>query len=265
MNPKKIVSLSNIIGIVSILLLVYWVFIFVSMEVFGFRVFRENMTQTFYLSIFGIISLMSGALIINIMFNLTRIAQKHNNDPADDSGRRRWPAVLFVLSFPLVFLLLFAGDRLTSVKKERMLVRSASSLLTDQSVNIDAIVDYTFSVQWIRRVNDSLALMSKTDSNYNSVSVIVRDSINSTPVYLVFGSDAFFLKNEKQLLKKRDFMLKTNIEERAYLEKVFGEKNAERRFSSSDGNYELYYPVIIKGRAVVFYFSDSQRYGKIGS
>jgi len=28
MNPKKLVRLSNIIGIISIMLLVYWVFIF---------------------------------------------------------------------------------------------------------------------------------------------------------------------------------------------------------------------------------------------
>jgi hypothetical protein len=83
MNNKALVRLSNIIGIISILLLVYWVFVFISIQVFGFKVFRENLTETFYLSVLGILALMFGALIINVMFNLTRIAEKLNQDNVD--------------------------------------------------------------------------------------------------------------------------------------------------------------------------------------
>ena len=42
MKEKKIVSLSNILGIVSIFLLIYWVFTFITMEVFGLKVFRDG-------------------------------------------------------------------------------------------------------------------------------------------------------------------------------------------------------------------------------
>ncbi len=70
MNPKQLVRLSNIIGIISIVLLIYWVFIFITIEVFGLKVFRENLTETFYMSVLGILALMTGALIINIMFNI---------------------------------------------------------------------------------------------------------------------------------------------------------------------------------------------------
>ncbi len=56
MNPKQLVKLSNVIGIVSILLLMYWIFIFITIEVFGLKVFRENMTETFYMSVFGIVA-----------------------------------------------------------------------------------------------------------------------------------------------------------------------------------------------------------------
>jgi hypothetical protein len=89
MNNKTLVRLSNIIGIVSIILLVYWVFVFVSIEVFGLKVFRENMTETFYLSVVGILALMLGALIINVMFNLTRIAEKHYQDFKNDFKKIR--------------------------------------------------------------------------------------------------------------------------------------------------------------------------------
>src|SRR6056297_2504334 len=114
MNPKRLVKLSNIIGIISIILLVYWVFIFMTVEVFGLKVFKENITETFYMSILGILSLMFGALIINIMFNLTRIAQKHNVDNETiNSTKRRVSTILLIVSFPLIFGLLFGGDYLS--------------------------------------------------------------------------------------------------------------------------------------------------------
>ena len=116
MNPKQLVKLSNSIGITSIILLIYWVFIFITIEVFGLKIFRENLTETFYLSIVGILALMAGALIVNIMFNLTRIAQKHNQDESiSKSGKRM--GLIFLLSLPAIFLALFAGDYLTSKKK----------------------------------------------------------------------------------------------------------------------------------------------------
>ena len=37
---RKLVKVSNIIGIISIVLLVYWVFAFMLIEVFGLKVFR---------------------------------------------------------------------------------------------------------------------------------------------------------------------------------------------------------------------------------
>src|SRR6188768_3258040 len=134
MNAKQMVKLSNIIGITSILLLVYWVFTFILIQVFGLKVFRENMTETFYMSVLGILALMLGALIINVMFNLTRIAQKHNQDETSNSKaapkRTGWA---FALSFPIVFGLLFGGDYLTSKKKERLLILSAQSIIQDNT------------------------------------------------------------------------------------------------------------------------------------
>jgi hypothetical protein len=53
--------------------------------------------------------------------------------------------------------------------------------------------------------------------------------------------------------------------ERDYLNKVFNENFNEIRFSASDGNYQLYYPYSKDGKRIVLYFSDYQRYGKLGS
>lgn len=64
---------------------------------------------------------------------------------------------------------------------------------------------------------------------------------------------------------KKDFILKTTKVEREYLDKVFFKNLDEVRFSASDGRYELFYPYINDGKRIVLYFSDYQRYGKIGS
>lgn len=76
MNAKKLVKATNIVGMVAVVLLVYWVFVLILSNVFGLKVFREYITEIFLMSILGIFAVMAGALILNIMLNLTRIAGK---------------------------------------------------------------------------------------------------------------------------------------------------------------------------------------------
>ncbi|TPG31813.1 peptidase [Flavobacterium pectinovorum] len=264
MNAKQIVRLSNIIGITSILLLVYWVFTFIMIQVFGLKVFRENMTETFYLSVLGILALMVGSLIVNLMFNLTRIAEKHNLDAVNNkSNKMRFITLLLI--FPLIALILFGGDYLTSAKKEKMLVESAKSIIETNKANSDKLVNYTFSENYIKETSEILEILSGTDKNFPSVTLIVKDSIKGSPVYL--GFNEYFGDNLKDTIKpqKSDYIYKTTQEERAYLNSVFDKKNEELRYSSHDGNYELFYPYKKNGKKVILYFSEQQRYGKLGS
>ena len=100
MNKRTWVRTSNVIGIIAIVALIYWVFTFIAIQVFGLRVFKENLTEIFSMSILGILALMSGALMLNIMFNLTRIAERHRRRtrpflparPAEDAGSPLPPA-----------------------------------------------------------------------------------------------------------------------------------------------------------------------------
>ncbi len=57
MNIKQLVKISNIIALISIILLVYWVFIFIIAVVFGIKIFRENITEIFGFSILGILAI----------------------------------------------------------------------------------------------------------------------------------------------------------------------------------------------------------------
>lgn len=265
MNNKTLVRLSNIIGITSIILLVYWVFIYISITVFGLKVFRENLTETFYLSVVGILALMFGALIINVMFNLTRIAEKHNQDDVINAKTKsKKLGLIFGLSFPVVFGLLFGGDYLTSNKKEKMLISSAKSIIESNIEKSNKLVDYSFDVKWILETDDILDLYSKTDKHFPYVSVIVADSIDKSQIFLGFR-DYYGKLNDTIPPNKKDFIHQTTKEEREYLTNVFYKNFDGVRFSASDGRYELFYPYFKKGKIIVLYFSDYQRYGKIGS
>jgi hypothetical protein len=264
MNPKQLVRLSNIIGIIAIVLLIYWVFTFITIEVFGLKVFRENLTQTFYMSVLGILALMAGALIINIMFNLTRIAQKHNQDEQIAKTGKKVGWVLLA-SFPILLVVLFGGDYLTSKKKERLLVESAKSIIETNTKKSDHLVNYQFDEKWIVETEDILEILSKTDNNFPHVSILVKDSIDGEPVFLGFSDNYYGNLTDTIQPVKKTFIRKTTQPEREYLNEVFESGEEDYRYSSSDGRYELFYPYFKGQKRIVIYFSEYQRYGKIGS
>ena len=264
MNNRILVRLSNIIGITAIILLVYWVFTFILIEVFGLKVFRENMTETFYLSVLGILALMVGALIINIMFNLTRIAQKHNSDENQKPIAKKLIWSLLAI-FPLIAVLLFSGDYLTSKKKENLLIKSAKSIIDGNENKSNNLINYSFNENYLIETAKTLEIFSQTDKNFPSVTVIVKDTIDKSPAFL--GFNEYYNGTLKDTIspKKTDYIQKTTQDERNYLNSVFDKNNSEIRYSSHDGNYELFYPYKKGNKKIVLYFTDQQRYGKIGS
>lgn len=249
---------------VSIVLLIYWVFSFITMEVFGLKIFRENLTETFYMSVMGILALMAGALMINLMFNLTRIAQKHNKDKLIKTtvSKSGW---LLLGSFPILLLILFGGDHLTSKKKERLLVESAKSIFKTNTKKSTHLVNYNFDREWIIETEDILEILSKTDVNFPHVSILVRDSIDDEPVFLGFSANDHKNTNDTIHALKKTYIRKTTQAERDYLNSVFDNENKKYRYRSHDGQYELFYPFFKGEKRIVIYFSEYLRYGKIGS
>lgn len=268
MNLKTFVKLTNIVAVVSILLLIYWVFIFVSTEVFGFKIFRENISQTFAMSVLGVLALMGGSLMINVMFNLTRIAQKHNQDEiAEAKGISKHLILAFVLSFPIVFGFLFMGDYLTSKKKENILINSAKSVIETNREKADRLLQYAFNDAWMSETAETLNFFQKTESSFPHVSVISKDSFEGTQVFLGFSDYATSRTDNGEIIepKMRNYLIPTTLAERQYFEQVFNGTTIDTHFSASDGNYKLYYPFSKDGKIVILCFSDYQRYGKMGS
>jgi hypothetical protein len=163
-----------------------------------------------------------------------------------------------------VFTLLFGGDYLTSKKKEKMLISSAKSIVDNNSDKSNKLVNYSFDKKWMIETDNILDLYSKTDKNFPYVSVIVADSLDNSKVFLGF-SDYYENSNDTTPPLKKNFLHQTTKDEREYLNRVFFENLNEVKFSAKNGKYELFYPYFKDGKKIVLYFSDYQRYGKIGS
>jgi hypothetical protein len=263
MNPKSLVKLSNIIGLISILFLVYWVFAYTLTQVFGFKVFRENITQGIEWSILGILALMAGALMLNIMLNLTRIAERQHEEKLNKSFLSRKWAFLFALSFPLLFAVLFLGDRLSTQKRKKVLLQAAESILADNSEFGKHVLNYRFDKNWLDKTSEQLAICAKMDQNFPEIRVIVKDTIGGASVFL--WHDGRFAGNDSLDVQKVEFLEETSKAERDYLKRVFAATSSDTRFTAHDGEYELFYPVKQAGKTAVFYFSEYQRYGKLGN
>lgn len=261
MSPKQLVKISNTLGIVSILLLVYWVFSFILIEVFGLKVFKENITESFYLSVIGILALMVGALIINIMFNLTRIAERSDLHGIQVDSNKKIIIILLII-FPLIASLLFLGDFITKKKKEKLMISSAKTIIIDNDVKSLQLLQYDFNETYINKSAEILKLFSKADTYFPYVSVITRDTINGSAVYLSFDSYSYENTTDTFPSMKINYIRKTTKEEREYLKSIFMSSSNALRYSVCDGKYELFYPYRKDSKVVVMYFSDYQRYGK---
>ena len=289
MNAKKLVKATNIIGMTAVVLLVYWVFALILTSVFGLRVFREYVTEIFMMSVLGIFAVMAGALMLNIMLNLTRIAER--GQKADVKNGRKTLYLLLAV-FPVLATLLFGGNYLTVQKKREILIRSVERIVKDNPNQLNVLADYRFDLAYINKSAEILKLMAKEDSAFESATIIVPDSVGGKAVYLSFTErppyyeageelllsegrssekleieDGFAVVKDgkQQVVKKTKYLYAPNLEMRTYLQKVFAGQTDEIRYEAKDGNYSLCRPYRQSGKTAVLCFSDYQRYGKIGS
>jgi len=72
MNHDQLIKGTNRVAIYSTAALFYWVFVFLIITAFDLKIFREHITEIFYLSLLGIFAILGGALILNVMSNLSK-------------------------------------------------------------------------------------------------------------------------------------------------------------------------------------------------
>jgi hypothetical protein len=270
----SIIKLTNRLALLAIALLIYWVFIFVAVTVFNFKIFRENLTEVFYLSVLAIFALLGGAIIVNVMFNLTKISAALSDSSSGLIGNRemstprprsrrmsRRTILAMALSFPVIFGLLFLGDLGSAQKKKAFLVAAAEQLVSENQATLKALANYTFTSDYLKQTGQSLKVLSRVDENFPEVSIIVQDQVGSKSVFLNFGQ----YYNDDERPDPADYIYAADQGERQYLQAVFNQQQTRYHFSAHDGFYELYYPVTTASKPLVLYFSDQAPYGKYGS
>lgn len=266
MDHDRIIKVTNRVALYSTVALFYWVFVFLVVTAFDLKIFREHMTQIFYLSLFGLFSILGGAIVLNVMSNLSKISTVIATDRNFTlSGARPSKTLFFgiVLSFPLIAILLFTGNHLSAEKKKNMLISSAQSLISENRADLESLADYQFSRGYAKKAEKTLGVIKKIDKYFPEVLVILPDRIDDKNVFLSFGGHIYV--SEKEPVEKAMFIYSASRDERAYLDRVFSRDETAYKFSSRKGNYELYFPVSVSGKRMVLYFSDYQRYGKFGS
>ena len=266
MNHGLIIKVTNRVALYATTALVFWVITFLTITVFGLKIFREHMTGTFYLSILGIFAILGGAIVLNVMSNLSKIseaiAQKESGS-ASDPRISKAKIYIAVASVPVVITLLFVGNELSALKKKDLLVSAAEAMVSENQKELRTLAAYEFGSAYIEEAAKILSVMRRIDENVPIAQVILPDTIGDKRVFLAFQSYPSDLS--KKAAEKVDFIYSSSKEERAYLESVFSKGSMEMRFLASGGNYELYLPVKVEDKLIVLYFSDFQRYGKYGS
>lgn len=264
-DKRTIARVTQKLSIIFTFILIYWIVIFISVTVFDFKIFRENITETFYLSVVGILAILFSSALLNVMMNISIIADNADKQPRTVIANKKLygGALLVILSFLFIFAALYTGDRLNSAKKREYLIASAQRLYNDHKEKFSAMDHFAFSPSFASDLGQALRIISQQDKNFQNASVIVRGFIDGEPVFLNFGP--VYSKYELEDFDKADFILPTNMEERDYLNRVFEGGSEELRYSSSDGEYELYFPVTDRQSKFIIYLSEHQQYGKYGS
>lgn len=266
-NHDLIIKLTNRIALYAAVSLIYWVFIFMIITVFDLKIFREQMTEMFFLSLLGIFAILGGSIILNMMSNLSKIstalAPASICQSTSPKRSRLWLLMVFA-SFPLLAMSLFAGDRLSSDHKKSLLILSAERIISENGPLLSSIANYQFSPEYVKTAERNLNILNKIDKHFPEIMLIILDTIETKRVFLGFGGRSYHY-GEKEEVEKYKYIYSTTLDERDYLERVFSGTEKNYRFDSDRGNYRLYFPVTINGVKIILYFSDFQRYGKLGS
>jgi len=250
MNNKFWIKLSNIIGIIGIILLIYRILFFVVNEVVELTVLQKYVaSDVFISSIWGILALIFGSSLISIMFNLTRIVEKSDGELSKSSKKfsKKWIAVI-ILGFPFILALLYGGSYLRSEKNKNILIASVKSVIENNGSATDNLINYSFTKEWMNEAKNFLDIYSEIDNRIGATTIIVADTLENFYVFLGFSYDNI----ADTIAPKKDYIRKTTTEERNYLNDIFVDKKNYVRYGFTKywGN-ELFYPYSKNGKTIV--------------
>lgn len=286
MIHKQLIKATNIIALTSILLLIYCVFAIILIVVFDLKISQTNIKNIFEMSLFGILIMLVGSFILNVMLNLTYITKQkeyptkiiNDTQPTQTSLKRYVGAIIMV--FLLLVVGLFFGDYSLRHKRFALMEQSAQQLIQSHHDGLAFLEKYRFDEAWIKQVLLQIEILQATNTNIRQTTIITPDKIGDNSVYLAFGEsksvpthtgtpsqidisnhnitylDTQTTDGTKEYLKKSDFIFTTDTTTKTILDEMFDGRTTPHQ-SLQNGDYEMFYPYQINGKTVaVLYFYD---------
>ena len=263
-NHDLIIRTTNRLAIYATIGLIYWVVTFLTIRVFDLKIFREQLTDMFFLSLLGIFAILGGAVILNVMSNLSKISQSVATTEFGDVTPQRKKIFRLLLVVPILISILFVGDWFSAQEKKQQLIRTAENFIQENQSALLSLSQYKFSPEYVKNAEKTFAVLNKIDKNFPEVMIVFPDLVEGKELFIGFGEKRYSY-DEKEALEKTNYIYSTSIDEREYLKKVFAGSDMSYRLHVEKGKYQLYFPATIGGNKIVIYLSDYQRYGKYGS
>lgn len=277
MNTEWVVRLTNRIAFITLHLLIFWILIFSVNTVFDLKIFRMHLTETFGLSILGILAILGGALMINLMLNMSRIADAKqgviDSQMSTTDGLLRWKRQKYLLMMLLlaVFLVggMFVADARTRWVKKNLMLNTAQQLAEQYHAPLTQFAQSNLDVKNVQEMANVVDLMGKSTEFVQRVQVIRLENIHGQQVPVAVGAQDGAARvtdaNAQPELNPVDLVFRATKEQREYIEKVAQGQTVEPLYYSEGGQYWLMLPIKANGKNVILYTSDYQAYGKLGS
>jgi hypothetical protein len=268
MSNPTIVKWCNRLAILAILALLYWVLLFSVNEVFDLRILRERSTTAFGFVVLGILALLAGSLMLNIMFNLTRIAERaehparassNANTPTTGSPRR-W-LLGFTALTSLSVALMFAGDARTRMLKKDLMLQTAQTISSQNQAALRQFAQQELTTPNVNALAQQLQLVRKSAEFVHEVYVLRPEKILGQDS--IVAIDHELPPEDKQAFSSLDLAFKASQQQRTYLNAVFAGQADAPLYVSRGGHYWLLYPVRLDDKVLVLFLSDEQAYGKV--
>ena len=261
MNHDILIKITHHIAVYTVIASTYWIFTFLMVVVFDLEIFRLQIGEVFFLTLFGIFVILISIMILNIMSNLSKISAAITTSVITEphSKKHAWRYFFLAsLTFPVLAVVLFAMDNLFAQQKKNFLIASAEHFISENKSTLVSLAHYKFSPEYVKSAERILNILNRIDKNFPEVMVIFPDVVDGKHLFLGFGGRQYDDKHEPE---KQKYIYSTSNNEREYLSKVFAKNEmVSRFFYAGKRNYQLYFPVVIDGEKLVLYFSDFRRY-----
>jgi hypothetical protein len=272
MNYDRTIRITNHVALYACIVFVYWVGIYSVATVFNLKVFKDNVTNAFGMSLVGILAVLAASIILNVMANLSKISAAVSAPRGQAVAQQAmpargwtWRATALILPFLLIVGALFVGDYFSAQRQQQVLLASARRLVAENQVALRQLAYYQFDAHYISQAQQNLQVLNKIDKNFPQVMAILPDTIGDKPFFLAWDGTSYDdSQNEKTPPRKVDFIYSTTPEERDYLTRVFAGTRTDPWVHIEKDRYQLYFPAMIDGKRLVLYLSDD-RSGKFSS